>query len=138
MRAIKYIAVHCTAGSQLQKIDDMLLYWRKSLGWKMPGYHYVVKADGEVVQLLEEAKVSNGVSGYNSQTVNVAYMGGVDLKNGMKAVDNRTAEQKASLRVLLARLKKKYPLARIQGHRDFPNVKKDCPCFDARVEYKDL
>ena len=25
-----------------------------------------------------------------------------------------------------------------QGHRDFPNVKKACPSFDAKSEYKDI
>ena len=26
----------------------------------------------------------------------------------------------------------------IQGHRDFPNVNKACPCFDAKAEYRNL
>ena len=25
----------------------------------------------------------------------------------------------------------------IQGHRDFPNQNKACPCFDAKAEYRD-
>ncbi len=28
--------------------------------------------------------------------------------------------------------------ARILGHRDLPNVHKDCPCFDAIAEYSSL
>ena len=27
-------------------------------------------------------------------------------------------------------LKKDYPNAKVVGHRDFPNVKKECPCLD--------
>ena len=36
---------------------------------------------------------------------------------------------------LLKDLKARYPDAIIQGHRDFPNVKKSCPRFDAKDEY---
>ena len=147
MRKIDYIAVHCTAGSQVQTISDLQAEFRRK-GWKNPGYHYVVAPDGKITQLLDEDKVSNGVKGFNSVTVNVAYIGGIDA-NG-KATDNRTAEQKKALRQLLANLKRKYPQAVIQGHRDFsPDTNgngkvdvweriKECPCFDAKIEYKDL
>lgn len=134
-REIRYIAVHCTAGSQRQTIADLQAEFRRK-GWKNPGYHYVITADGTTTQLLDEAKVSNGVKGWNYCTVNVAYMGGVDEK--LRATDNRTAAQKTALLELLKRLKAKYPKAVIQGHRDFPKVKKDCPCFDAKEEYKGL
>ena len=31
-----------------------------------------------------------------------------------------------------------YPEAKIVGHRDFPNVHKDCPCLDVQTEYAEL
>ena len=147
MRTIKYIAVHCTAGHQTQTIADLQQEFRRN-GWKNPGYHYVVKPDGTVAQLLDEAKVSNGVKGYNSVTVNVAYIGGIDAQR--RAVDNRTDEHKKTLRALLKMLKRRYPKAVIQGHRDFstdlnhdgritPNeYMKMCPGFDAKGEYMDI
>lgn len=147
MRTVKYIAVHCTAGSQKQTVGDLLTEFKKK-GWKNPGYHYVVTADGKIHQLLDEAKVSNGVKGYNSISINVAYTGGVD--SSMKAVDNRTEAQKASLMSLMKLLRKRYPKAVIQGHRDFSPDKngngkvdkweriKECPCFEAKEEYRDL
>ena len=65
MRKIKYIAVHCTAGNQSQTIEDLRAeFYRK--GWKNPGYHYVIKPDGGIVQMHPEEKTSNGVKGYNS------------------------------------------------------------------------
>lgn len=146
MREIKYIAVHCTAGPQRQTIADLQAEFKRK-GWKNPGYHYVISPDGKITQLLDEGKISNGVKGYNSVSVNVAYIGGI--ADG-KATDNRTDAQKKSLRQLLANLKRKYPEAVIQGHRDFsPDANKNgriephewvkmCPCFDAREEYKDL
>lgn len=136
VRNIKYIAVHCTATSQNTSISVIQSYWQKQLGWKMPGYHFIVKPDGELVQLLSIDQVSNGVKGFNSQTINISYIGGVDKNN--VPVDNRTAAQKATLLKKLKELKLKYPLAKIQGHRDFPNVHKACPSFDAIKEYKDL
>lgn len=149
-RNIKYIAVHCTAGSQRTTIPDLLAVF-KSRGFKAPGYHYVISADGIIHQLLSEDQVSNGVKGFNSVSINVAYIGGVISQEGvLKSVDNRTNEQKASLRKLLVELKKRYPQAVIQGHRDFsPDTNgngvvdpweriKDCPCFDAKVEYADI
>lgn len=147
MRSIKRIFVHCTAGSQRQKIADLQAEFKRK-GWKHPGYHYVIQADGTITQLLGEQFVSNGVKGYNSTSINVAYMGGIDAQS--KAVDNRTPEQKASLVKLLKELKGRYPKAEILGHRDIsPDTNgngivdpweriKECPCFDAKVEYKDI
>lgn len=147
MRKIKYIAVHCTAGNQGQTVGDLRAEFRRK-GWKNPGYHYVVMGDGTVKQLLDEAKVSNGVRGYNSVSVNVAYTGGIDSAG--KPTDNRTVAQKRGLRAVLKMLRGRYPKAVIQGHRDFSpdrngdgRVSRDewvkaCPCFDAKEEYKDI
>ena len=143
MRKVKYIAVHCTAGSQKATVNDLLAEFKRK-GWKAPGYHYVITADGKIHQLLDTEKVSNGVKGYNSVSVNIAYTGGMD------GVDNRTDEQKKSLVALLKLLRKRYPDAVIQGHRDFsPDLNgngkieksewiKMCPGFHAKTEYKGI
>lgn len=136
MRNIKYLAVHCTATAQTATVENIQKYWREHLGWQMPGYHFIIKANGEIVSLLDISKVSNGVKGFNSETVNISYIGGVDSKNNPK--DTRTEQQKASLLTLLKELKTKFPKAIIQGHRDFPKVKKSCPSFDAKSEYKNI
>lgn len=147
MRTIKYIAVHCTASHQSQTIESLRQEFLRK-GWVNPGYHYVVAPDGRITQLLDEDKVSNGVKGFNSVSINVAYIGGIDRMG--KPADNRTDAQKASLRTLLSMLHKKYPIAIIQGHRDFsPDLNHDgritsneyikaCPCFDAKTEYANI
>lgn len=147
MRNIQYIAVHCTASHQSQTIEGLKQEFKRK-GWVNPGYHYVVSPDGKITQLLDEEKVSNGVRGFNSISINVAYIGGID-SNG-KPIDNRSAEQKKSLRILLKMLHKKYPNAIIQGHRDFsPDLNRNgkiepfeyikaCPCFNAKEEYSDI
>ena len=134
MRLIKYIAIHCTGGSQKQTIESIQKYWKEVKGWKDPGYHFIIKPDGEIVELLPIEKISNGVLGYNSKTINICYIGGVDEKN--KAIDNRTDAQKKSMITLILQLKKEFPNAIIQGHRDFPDVKKDCPSFDVKTWIK--
>lgn len=147
MRTIKYIAVHCTASHQSMTIEGLKQEFKRK-GWVNPGYHYVVSPDGKITQLLDEDKVSNGVKGFNSVSINVAYIGGIDATG--KPVDNRTPAQKSSLLSLLKLLHRKYPAAVIQGHRDFsPDFNKDgkitpnewmkaCPCFNAREEYSAL
>lgn len=147
MRKIKRIFIHCTAGSQKQTVADLRAEF-KCKGWKNPGYHYVILPDGAITQLLDEQQVSNGVKGYNQTSINVAYIGGID-SNG-KAIDNRTDAQKASLLKLLKELRGRYPKAQILGHRDIsPDTNhngkvdsweriKECPCFDAMIEYKGI
>ena len=144
MRTIKYIAIHCTASSQRVTVAELKEEFKRK-GWLNPGYHYVVSPDGTITQLLSEELVSNGVRGYNSVLINVAYIGGIDIHG--KPVDNRTPAQKEALVKLLTELHKKYPSAIIQGHRDFsPDLNgngriepseyiKACPCFDAKKEY---
>ena len=128
MRDIKYIVVHCTAGSQRQTVEGLLDYFRRVRKWNNPGYHYVVTAEGKVVQLLDVEKMSNGVRGYNNVSINVAWMGGID-KYG-RSVDNRTDDQRLSLKGLVKMLMERFPGAKLMGHRDFPGVAKDCPCFE--------
>ena len=136
MREIKNIVLHCTAGPQTQTVQAILGYWKNSLGWKSPGYHYLIKADGEAVNLLDISKPSNGVAGHNAHSVHISYIGGVD-KNG-KPVDNRTPAQIATQIKLLKAFKIQFPKAVIKGHRDFPNVQKACPSFDVATWLKSV
>ena len=140
MRQIKRIFVHCTASSQSWGVKELMAEF-KAKGWRNPGYHYVVTTDGIVHQMLSTDKVSNGVQGYNSTAINIAYVGGID--NRGKPIDNRTTLQKAALRTLLKELHSKYPDSSIMGHRDIWGAdkskwKKMCPCFNASAEYNDL
>ena len=133
MRNINYIAIHCTATQPEASIASIQNYWKNNLGWKNPGYHFIIDRFGNVINLLPIELVSNGVQGYNSQTINISYVGGID-KSG-KPKDTRTEVQKQSILKILKELRVKFPKAKIQGHRDFPNVKKACPSFDAKKEY---
>ena len=130
MRKIDYIVLHCTATPPEAKVENIVRYWKQQLGWTNPGYHYIIKRDGEIVQLLDEELVSNGVKYFNHNSVHVSYIGGIDHNN--VPLDNRTDEQKKSMWEKVKELKKKYPNAIVQGHRDFPKVIKACPSFDVK------
>lgn len=136
MRQIKYIVIHCTATHQDAKIDSMVNHWRKVLGWINNGYHYIIDKNGNHTKITDLNKIANGVKGYNKYSIHISYIGGIDSKG--IPIDNRTIEQKDKILYLLRELKRQFPNAIIQGHRDFPNVKKACPCFNASEEYAEL
>lgn len=144
MRTIKYIVIHCTGAVSTQSTQSIKQYWAKVLGWKSYGYHYLIGAKGEIENLTDESKPTNGVAGFNANSIHICYKGG---NNGK---DTRTTEQKIILRSLISTLKNKYPKAKLMGHRDFSKDLdgdgiiephewiKLCPCFSVSTEYKDL
>lgn len=156
MRKIEKIVVHCTAGSQKQSATDIIRYHtgkgKNCLGWSAPGYHFIVEPSGKIVNTWPVEKISNGVKGHNSTIINVAWIGGLDLSKPMPypSVDNRTLNRRQRLVKLLTELKTEFPVAQIVGHRDLsPDLNgngvidpweriKDCPCFDAILEYAGL
>lgn len=136
-REIKYLVVHCTATKEgadftAKDIDG----WHKNQGWSEIGYNYVVRLNGVVELGRDVDKIPAQVKGYNSNAIGVVYVGGIDEKGNPK--DTRTPKQKEALLKLLKELKKLYPKAIIQGHRDFPKVAKACPSFNAKKEYEQL
>jgi N-acetylmuramoyl-L-alanine amidase len=128
MRDIQYIVIHCTGADQNQSVESIKAYWRDVLKWKQVGYHWLIEAGGKRHQLAQDAEVTNGVAGQNSKCIHLCYIGG-------KTADNRTEVQKQALIDLVKFYKQKYPKAKVQGHRDFPNVAKACPQFNAIPEY---
>lgn len=135
MRNIKYIVLHCTATLPTAQVEAIQKYWREKRGWKSPGYHYIIKANGDVVKLLDENKISNGVLGFNENCINVCYIGGI-TKDGKNA-DTRTRAQENAMFDKIVELIERYPNAEIKGHCEFPNQGgKTCPNFDAKTWLK--
>lgn len=132
MRLISKIIIHCsdTPESTYFDIEDIRKWHIQERGWSDVGYHYVVLLDGEIQKGREDNKIGAHCYGHNSTSIGVCYIGGGDGK------DTRTIEQKNSLIGLVKGLKEQYPDAVVFGHSDFSD--KECPCFNAREEYKDL
>lgn len=154
-KEIKYIAIHCSAG--FGKRESIEAFW-KTKGWKSPGYHRLIEVEGTIHKLLDFSKTSNGVLGFNEQTINICYVGGVENEGTAqqpiwKAKDTRTEAQKTALKSCIKEaqqwLQKNANTNKIiiQGHRDFsPDLNKngiieswerikECPSFDAKKEY---
>lgn len=142
-RDIDYIVIHCTASSQKATVEGIQRYWREKLGWKDPGYHFIVDTEGKTTILQPIHKVANGVRGYNGRSIHISYIGGID-ENG-KAKDTRTVRQKEEMKCIIEDLLNILPnKPDILGHRDLSPDKngngiiephewlKECPSFNVR------
>lgn len=126
-----WIVVHCSATQAKADIGAAEIdRWHRQRGWQCIGYHYVIRRDGTLETGRDDRVVGAHVEGHNSDSVGICMAGGIDAEG--KAENNFTEAQFATLRRLCHELKIKYPAAIVQGHRDFPGVKKDCPCFPVK------
>lgn len=132
-----FIAVHCSATTEKMNIGAADIdKWHRQKGWACIGYHYVIRRDGTVEQGRDEAVIGSHVQGWNASSIGICMVGGVSADDVNKAVNNFTPAQFESLKKLLGELKTRYPKAKIQGHRDFPNVAKACPSYDVKAWLK--
>jgi N-acetyl-anhydromuramyl-L-alanine amidase AmpD len=133
---VKYIAVHCSASKPSVYVDAKVIdRWHRERGFLKIGYHFVIKRDGTVEKGREINEIGAHVYGYNSVSVGICLAGGLDDEG--KPQDNFTHDQYAALALLIIRLREVFPGAVTQGHRDFPKVAKDCPCFDVKPWVKE-
>lgn len=147
-RNIRSIAIHCTATREGQDVSaNTIRSWHTNprskggRGWSDIGYHFVIRLGGKIELGRDERLTGAHVAGFNTGSIGVVYVGGVD-KNG-KPKDTRTEQQKKSMLFLVKQLVRAYPKAEVKGHRDFsPDLNKDgkiqpnewmkaCPSFDA-------
>jgi len=136
-RPINRIVLHCTATTQSATVQGIINYWRNNLGWKSPGYHYIIGINGERHILSNLRLPTNGVRGYNWDSAHISYIGG-------RVGDDRTIYQKQEMENLLLELASPNLLGNIPivGHRDLSPDKdgngiitpdewvKLCPSFD--------
>ena len=132
-RRIDLIVIHCSAtrATQCYTVDDCRRDHR-ARGFADIGYHYYITRNGVVHRGRPLYTEGAHAAGYNRYSIGICYEGGLDAHN--QPADTRTPEQKLTLQRLLERLKKDYPDAQVVGHRDLPGVRKDCPCFEVKME----
>lgn len=132
MRKIDEIIVHCTATPEGRETTvAQVTAWHKARGFRTIGYHYLVSIDGTVCAGRPEREVGAHCLGHNAHSIGVCYVGGID-RDTLKPKDTRTPAQKESLRRLVADLRRRFPGARVHGHREF--AAKACPCFDVATQ----
>lgn len=156
MRKIKRIVLHSTSGWPTQSTESIKHYWKSTLGWKQVGYHKLISLDGSIEDLAPLSAITNGVRGYNSDSVHICYKGGLlEVTKEGKYIygDTRSYEQKQAfyeaIKDVIEELKKYQDVDDIVicGHRDLsPDLNNDgkieerewvkvCPTFDAIEEY---
>lgn len=136
-RRIDRIVIHCSATHCDRNFPlEAVIACHRARGFATIGYHYYITRDGIVHAGRPLYQEGAHATGYNRRSIGICYEGGLDPAG--KPADTRTPAQKDTLLKLLQRLKTDYPFAVIVGHRDLPNVAKECPCFEVRAEYQDL
>lgn len=135
MRKIDLIVIHCadTDNGHSFTVKDIDAWhrergWRRGISWREKqnpeltsiGYHYVIYLDGSIHTGRHVDEVGAHAAGKNSNSIGVCMIG----RNKF------TGDQWNALKSLTDSLLTKYPEAAIRGHRDLPNVVKDCPGFD--------
>ena len=147
MRKIDTIIIHCTATREGQDVHASDVdKWHKERGFQMIGYNYLIDLDGTVETGRPMTMSGAHTKGWNSRSVGVCYVGGLDKQGNPK--DTRTPAQKKALNELVYKLLDKYPdVTKIIGHRDTsPDLNGDgkitpnewikaCPCFDVQSEF---
>jgi N-acetylmuramoyl-L-alanine amidase len=128
-----WLVIHCSATRAIQDVGakDIRKWHVEGNGWADIGYHFVIRRSGKVEIGRRVDEIGTHVQGHNTDSVGICLVGGLNNAT-FKPENNFTPQQWDALKKLLAGLLKKYPRAKVLGHRDFPGVQKACPCFSAR------
>lgn len=120
MREINYIVVHCSDSPDhvdigVKEIDQ----WHKMKGWRLIGYHCVIRKDGS----REEGRGHNDIGahayGYNVDSLGIVWVGRHDC--------NEKQHKSLISEIVEWMLAYDIPLKNVLGHNELPNVKKTCP-----------
>lgn len=134
MRDINRIILHCSATEEGREYSVADIdAWHKKRGWKGIGYHYVLYLDGTIAIGRDVADQGAHVSGENSDSIGVCYIGG--LRNGSPE-DTMTAMQDMSFMMLVNSLRVVFGPLSLHGHNEFSN--KACPSFEVADKYSFL
>lgn len=138
-KATNWIVIHCSATRAIQSNISAkdIKSWHLQKGWSDIGYHFVIKRNGVVEKGRDIDLVGAHVEGHNADSIGICLVGGLN-DDTYKPENNYTQQQWDALEKLVSTLTKKYPAAKVLGHRDFAGVKKACPCFNAKPWAKKL
>lgn len=96
-------ATNCTA----EDVDR----WHKNNGWTCIGYHFFVNKKGEIYRGRREDSVGAHAYGANSDSIGICAEGNFENEVMQEA-------QKQAIKELVAYLKNKYGISKVQGHKD--------------------
>lgn len=123
------IFVHCSATKASMNVGlREIRQWHKEQGWLDVGYHFIIRRDGTIEEGRPVDVVGSHVKDWNSKSVGVCLVGGIDDKGKFEA--NFTPAQMQSLRGLLQTLMVQYPEAKLMAHHQV--APKACPSFNLK------
>lgn len=141
---VKWIVVHYSATPferdvSVADIDAM----HRKRGFKEVGYHLYIRKSGLVEKgrdLSQPGRFEQGAHsrGENDASIGVCFEGGVYASDVKTGLDTRTEAQKESMARVIRDLLKRYPSAKVVGHRDMPGAATQCPGFDAGKWWADV
>jgi N-acetylmuramoyl-L-alanine amidase len=129
----EYLIIHCTATKPsmdigLTEVDA----WHRHRGFFGCGYQLIIRRDGVVENGRNIGDVGAHAKGYNHNSIGIALVGGVTEDDVSISENNFTEIQFDVLSDVITTLQLSYGDIQILGHRDLPDVKKDCPAFDVK------
>lgn len=126
---ITHLAIHHTAtplSASSQRIAELHVNADSARGkdaWPGIGYHYFIQADGTIEQTNPLTTVSYHVYRHNEYTVGIGFVG--SFMNGSIPTSAQIRSGAHLVAWLLQQLN--IPLARVWGHREFPDNTTVCP-----------
>jgi len=141
-REIEYLVIHCTATPEGREVtSEDIRRWHtapppQGRGWNQIGYTDLFHINGGVERMVDNNEddiidpweITNGAAGFNSVSRHIVYAGGMNSDNSSPK-DTRTQMQKEAMKKYVLAFARKFPNAKIVGHRDLDRGKA-CPSFD--------
>lgn len=110
------IILHHSASSTATA--EQIHSWHLGNGWEGAGYHFLVRKNGLIYRLRPENKIGAHASGSNYNSIGICFEGNFE-------VEEMSDVQVQSGKELVAYLKNKYHINKVQGHRDVNST--SCP-----------
>lgn len=103
------IILHHSASSVASAED--IHRWHLNNGWEGAGYHFLVRKDGKVYRMRPEEKIGAHAYMNNYNSIGICFEGNFEVEE-MPDVQVQSGKE------LVAYLKNKYHINKVQGHRD--------------------
>ena len=110
------IILHHSASSVASAED--IHSWHLGNGWEGAGYHFLVRKDGKVYRMRPEEKIGAHAYMNNYNSLGICFEGNFEVEE-MPEVQVQSGKE------LVAYLKNKYHINKVQGHRDVNST--SCP-----------
>lgn len=129
-----HLTIHCAATPEGRNVHAEQIRQWDIAKFGQPSYHRVFELDGTMAVHLNDDVRGAHVAKRNTGNIGFCYVGGCDVH--MRAKDTRTPQQRMIMLREVKLYMARYPGLIVLGHRDWPDVHKDCPSFDVRAWLK--